>query len=133
MLQYLKEMGTEEVHEFATSTDFERAFFSRLIHVSKPVSSHPYPVHELTPEIVTFLGATIGATTSPFNKEKTEVVVSIDKLQITHSDATELFSTPTSELITKSMTLDSLIPNEYQNVFKNLIENIKKALKVQKR
>ncbi len=109
---------------FSSTLEFERQYFLSLVKKPDAPAAGKNPISNLSPEEAKFLNAANFSTSRPFSGEKVDVEVTADKWVITKATEAKPFGKVLTELISKSVALDSLIHPEMMGRFKSIVADI---------
>ncbi|MCB0350015.1 MAG: hypothetical protein KDD38_02455, partial [Bdellovibrionales bacterium] len=119
--RYLKELSIDDIHEFSSSVDFEREYFSSLIQKTEEIVVEKKPVAGMSEDEIKFLNTATFANSVPFDDVAADVEVSLDKLQILKVSTAKIFSKIVTEIVAKNTTIDSFVASPFQDKFKKYL------------
>ncbi len=130
MLQLLAEMGIEEVKDFSSIADFEKVYYSSLTQKPKlaPVAGKN-PLDGFHADYLKFLNGAKFASEPAFKSEKAEIELNADKTQILKFNVTQFIGQTVTDILTKAITLESLVVPEAKPRLKSFLEALDKGEK----
>ncbi len=125
MLRYLRELELEDVKEFPNVREFERHFFSSL--VLKPVAKpkHTQYLEGLPPDVVQHLGEATFAQEPALQDGTTEIEIDATSGQILRVNIARIFGRTVTELVAKSVSLETIVLDKCRPLFKSALEAMK--------
>lgn len=124
MIQYLKQFDIADIHEFASSAEFEKTFFMKLANPSSAAKPARNPLASVSEDIVKFLNVSNFCEQDPFSEAQILTNVSLDGKTLQRSTSTKVFGKTVTEITANNITMDSFLVSETKSAWDNLLRKV---------